>query len=221
MALYTWKFTIPANTPKDNAERMEVWVKRGVVVRAKIVIPTGHVGLAKMQIWKGEIPILPENPDGWIFGDGEEVEDIPLWIIGEKEEINKDMLGELAKDKKRAKKIIDSYDFFLCEAPLMPIVGKTIGRFLGPRGKMPKPIPPNADKTKFVELAKKSVRIRVKDSPVIHTVVGTENMSDDELKDNIEFLVRKIQETLPKGRAQIKDILLKLTMSKPIKIEVK
>ena len=86
MALYTWKFTIPANTPKDNAERMEVWVKRGVVVRAKIVIPTGHVGLAKMQIWKGEIPILPENPDGWIFGDGEEVEDIPLWIIGEKEE---------------------------------------------------------------------------------------------------------------------------------------
>ncbi|RLI96708.1 MAG: hypothetical protein DRO96_02500, partial [Candidatus Aenigmatarchaeota archaeon] len=46
-------------------------------------------------------------------------------------------------------------------------------------------------------------------------------MSDDELKDNIEFLVRKIQETLPKGRAQIKDILLKLTMSKPIKIEVK
>ncbi|OYT58081.1 MAG: 50S ribosomal protein L1 [Candidatus Aenigmarchaeota archaeon ex4484_14] len=147
--------------------------------------------------------------------------DVSVCVIGEKEEINKDMLGELAKDKKRAKKIIDSYDFFLCEAPLMPIVGKTIGRFLGPRGKMPKPIPPNADKTKFVELAKKSVRIRVKDSPVIHTVVGTENMSDDELKDNIEFLVRKIQETLPKGRAQIKDILLKLTMSKPIKIEVK
>jgi len=147
--------------------------------------------------------------------------DISVCVIGEKEEINKAVLEELVKDKKTAKKLIDNNDFFICEAPLMPIVGKTIGRFLGPRGKMPKPIPPNADKTKFIELAKKSIRIRVKDSPVIHTIVGVENMTDEELKDNIEFVINGVRAALPKGRAQMKNVLLKLTMSKPVEIETK
>ena len=126
-------------------------------------------------------------------------------------------------DKKEAKKIARKYDFFLCEAPLMVLVGKNLGRYLGPKGKMPKPIPPNAGPSlinPLVEIAKKSVRIVAKGSPTIHTFVGKENMKDEEIKENIKKVIEEVEKTLPKGRSQIKSVLLKLTMSKPVKIDV-
>ena len=126
-------------------------------------------------------------------------------------------------DKKEAKNLVRKYDFFLCEAPLMVLVGKNLGRYLGPKGKMPKPIPPNANPSlinPLVEIAKKSVRIVAKASPTIHTFVGKEGMSNEQIKENVEKVIEEVEKTLPKGRSQIKSVLLKLTMSKPIKIDV-
>ncbi len=55
--------------------------------------------------------------------------------------IGKEDLDKIGKEKKQARKIAQNYDFFVAEAPLMPLVGKTLGQILGPRGKMPTPIP--------------------------------------------------------------------------------
>jgi len=54
-------------------------------------------------------------------------------------------LDALTGKKKELRKIGNDFDVFICEAPLMPLVGKTLGPVLGPRGKMPIPVPPNAD----------------------------------------------------------------------------
>ncbi|MBP8685499.1 MAG: 50S ribosomal protein L1, partial [Methanomassiliicoccales archaeon] len=54
-------------------------------------------------------------------------------------------LGTIADDKKQAKKMATEFEYFIAEAPLMPTIGKRLGIVLGPRGKMPKPIPPGAD----------------------------------------------------------------------------
>lgn len=145
--------------------------------------------------------------------------DIKVGVIGEKEDINKQKLEELGKNKKEAKKFAEEYDFFVAEAPLMPTVGKTVGRFLAPRGKMPKPMPPGADKSKFIELAKKTVRINVKKTPVIHCPVGTEDMSVEDIENNCKKIIDEVKNTLPKGEAQVKALYVKLTMSKPVKIE--
>ena len=53
-------------------------------------------------------------------------------------------LDSLAQNKRESRKLINKYDFFLADTKLMPVVGKSLGQLLGPRGKMPTPVPFNA-----------------------------------------------------------------------------
>lgn len=133
--------------------------------------------------------------------------------------ITKAQLDELSKNKAQIKKLVKKYDFFVCEAPLMVLVGKVLGRYLGPRGKMPKLLVPNQDPARLTEELKNSVRIRAGDAAAIQTHVGREGMDDGEIKKNVERVLDEIKKTLPKGENQIKNVMLKMTMSKPVKIE--
>ena len=45
------------------------------------------------------------------------------------------VLDKLAQDKRASRKFINKYDFFLADTKLMPLVGKSLGQLLGPRGK--------------------------------------------------------------------------------------
>jgi large subunit ribosomal protein L1 len=128
-------------------------------------------------------------------------------------------VNRLAKSKRTAKKLVSTTDFFLAEPKLMPIIGKVLGAYLAPRGKMPKMFTPNEIKN-LVKNYKKSVRLRVKDSPVVQCVVGKENMKDEEIAENIQEVIKTLEAKLPKGKHNIGNIMLKLTMGKPVKIEV-
>lgn len=81
MALYIFEFTIPPNTPKNRPFEKIVKVGNGVVKKVEIRIPPGHYGFAGMRIYAQEIPILPENPEAWVYGNDEIVFDEPLWLI--------------------------------------------------------------------------------------------------------------------------------------------
>jgi len=129
-----------------------------------------------------------------------------------------DDINSLAKNKRAIKKLVKKTDFFLAEPKLMPLIGKVFGVYLAPRGKMPKILTGDAQKT--VENYKKSVRIFIKNAPVIQCMVGNENMADEKIAENIETVLKFLETKLPKGKKNIKEILLKLTMSKPVKIEV-
>jgi len=146
--------------------------------------------------------------------------DVKVCIISEKSEINKDYLLRLEQDKKTAKLLCKSYDFFICEAPLMTLVGKILGRYLGPVGKMPKLLPPNIDPTMMVKSLEKSVRIKIKDMPVIHCTVGNEKMVDEKIEENIERIIEEVKKSIP-PKSDIKNIYLKLTMGKPVLINLK
>jgi ribosomal protein L1 len=45
-------------------------------------------------------------------------------------------------------------------------------------------------------------------------------MSDDDIAENIKAVIDHLIHKLPKGRNNIKNVLVKFTMSKPVKIEV-
>lgn len=127
-------------------------------------------------------------------------------------------LQSLAKNKRNSKTLVKQTDFFLAEPKLMPVVGKILGAYVGPRGKIPKLF--TGDSKALVKNYKKSVRIRIKDSPVIQCMVGNEKMKDEEITENIEAVMKFLETRLPKGKTNVGKTRLKLTMGEPVKVEM-
>ncbi len=124
-------------------------------------------------------------------------------------------MDKIAHDQKRLNSLLD-YDL-LAQASMMPSIAKAMGQFLGPRGKMPKPLLSGAtpgaaakDLTRRVEIKSKGKYL-----PTVHTVVGAEDMQAKELYDNILEVVGGISKKV--GQNHIRSVYVKLTMSKPIK----
>jgi large subunit ribosomal protein L1 len=132
--------------------------------------------------------------------------------------IKPEEIEEFSKDKKNFKKIVEDYDFFIAEAPLMPTIGKTLGVVLGPRGKMPKPIPPQADISGMVKNLRNTIKVRSKTSKTFHTIAGEEEMSTEDLADNIDTIIKRIESKLERGRMNVGSIYVKTTMGPSVRI---
>ena len=133
--------------------------------------------------------------------------------------IKPEEIEDLSKDKKKFKKIADEYDFFIAEAPLMPTIGKTLGVILGPRGKMPKPVPPTADITGMAKSMRKTVKIRSKTSKTIHATVGREEMNMEHIADNIDAILKRLESRLERGKLNIGSVYVKTSMGPAIRIQ--
>ncbi len=138
-----------------------------------------------------------------------------------------DTITEIEFDKYKTpadmKNLAAKYDFFIAAAPLMSKIATKFGRVLGPSGKMPSPqagIMPvdNEESIKaMIEKMKSLVRVRTKEKS-IKIPIGKEDMSDAELKQNIESAISGIENILPKKKENIKNIMIKFTMTKSIKL---
>ncbi len=135
--------------------------------------------------------------------------------------INRNEIEALGKNRKKAKGVANKCKVFLAEAPLMPMVAKALGPILAPRGKMPKPIPPTiANLTPLIASNMKVIHLAIKGSPVMHCTVGSEELDDQKIAENIEAVVNGVSAVLPRGKDNIRDLYLKTTMSKGIKFKV-
>ena len=128
-------------------------------------------------------------------------------------------LDALSGKKKELRKIATDYDVFICEAPLMPLVGRTLGPVLGPRGKMPIPVAPNADITALINKHRKTVLVRMRGQPIIQVSIGSEQMKDEELVDNTMAVLRVLDGKLKRGLKNVKYAFLKTSMGEPVKIK--
>jgi len=126
--------------------------------------------------------------------------------------IKPEEIEDLSKDKKKFKKIADDHDFFIAEAPLMPTIGKSLGTVLGPRGKMPKPVPPQADVTGIVKNLRNTIKVRSKSNKTFHTIAGSAEMPKEHIVDNIDAIIKRLEGSLERGRMNIGSIYIKTTM---------
>jgi len=127
-------------------------------------------------------------------------------------------LEALMGDKKKQKELAKTYDFFIAEAPLMPLVGRSLGATLGPKGKMPTPVPPTANIADQIEKHRKMVFVRLRGQPVLQCRVGNENMSNEEIAENVQAIMGRIEGKLKRGIKNIRSIYLKTTMGSSFKI---
>ncbi len=131
--------------------------------------------------------------------------------------IGPEELEKLGANKKESRKFINKYDFFLADTKLMPVVGKVLGQLLGPRGKMPIPVPFNAPIDSFLQRFRSSIRVKVKSSLGMSCKIGDETMEDADLAANAHAVINAIEKKLPSGDKNVKKIFVKTTMGKIIK----
>ncbi len=127
-------------------------------------------------------------------------------------------LDDFMKDAKAAKRVVNDVDFFLAEAPLMPTIGKRLGVVLGPRGKMPRPIPPGSDPTNLIKALQRSVRVRSKGNRTFHAAVGSRGMPPEEIAHNVDALLSRVVGKLERGRTNIESVYVKTTMGPAVRL---
>ncbi|MFC6724284.1 50S ribosomal protein L1 [Halobium palmae] len=129
-----------------------------------------------------------------------------------------DDLEDLGDDSDAAKDLAGETDFFIAEASMMQDIGRYLGTVLGPRGKMPTPLQPDDDVVEVVNRMKNTVQLRSRDRRTFHTRVGANDMSADEISDNIDTIVRRLEASLEKGPLNIDSMYVKTTMGPSVEV---
>jgi large subunit ribosomal protein L1 len=127
-------------------------------------------------------------------------------------------LDRLGTNRREARKVVRAHDFFLAETSQMSTIGRSLGQFLGPKGKMPTPLPYGAPVDSIAARFKNSVRVRAKNQLNVSAKIGDEKMNDRQLAENANAIIAAIEKKLPQGDKNIRNAIVKFTMSKPSKL---
>lgn len=127
------------------------------------------------------------------------------------------------EDKKAAKKLAQDHDYFIAQATIMPKIAAVFGKALGARGKMPNPklgcvVPPNANLEPLVKRLGTTVRLSAKKGTNLQCMVGKQDQVEAQVVDNILTVYQATIKQLPNETHNLKVVLLKTTMGKPVKV---
>ena len=168
-------------------------------INAEVALPHGRGRPARVAVFaQGEMAVISKKIVDTVLGP--------------------DQIDELSENKREARKLADKFDFFVAETGLMATIGKSLGVVLGPRGKMPRPIPPQADIARIINSLTNLVPVRSKDRPTFHVPFGNVAMSKEQLADNLETILKRVESNLDRGTKNIASIWVKTTMGKAVKL---
>jgi len=102
----------------------------------------------------------------------------------------------------------------------MPRIGRILGQYLGPRGKIPTAVPPNAQIEAMINRTRGAIRVRSRGSLGVSGRVGYKKLSDPEIADNILAVIQAVQKKLPNGDKNIRTVAVKTSMGKLAKVKV-
>lgn len=168
-------------------------------INAEVALPHGRGRPSRVAVFaQGEMAVISKKIVDTVLGP--------------------DQIDELSENKREARKLADKYDFFVAETGLMATIGKSLGVVLGPRGKMPRPIPPQADIERIINSLTNLVPVRSKDRPTFHVPFGNVSMPQEQLADNLETILKRVESNLDRGTDNIASIWVKTTMGKAVRL---
>ncbi len=129
-------------------------------------------------------------------------------------------IEDLGGNKQLARKVANKSDFFLAEIPHMGTVGRFLGVVLGPRGKMPRPVPPTVDPGMIATGLKDTSVVRSRDRITFHTAFGSREQGIDDLTANAVAIWDRVMSKLERGAGNIRSCYIKTSMGPSIRVEV-
>ncbi len=101
----------------------------------------------------------------------------------------------------------------------MPTIGKRLGVVLGPRGKMPRPVPPGSDPSNLVNALKRSIRVRLEEQPDVprrrrHRGRCRRRSSPRTSTRCSQRIIGKLE----RGRTNIESVYVKTTMGPAVRV---
>jgi large subunit ribosomal protein L1 len=132
--------------------------------------------------------------------------------------IQPEELDRFGTNKREARKVVREHDFFLADTALMATVGRAFGQFLGPKGKMPTPMPYGAPVEAIADRLRGSVRVRAKNQLNVSAKIGDEKLDDSQLAANASAVISAVEKKLPQGDKNIRNTMMKFTMGKMAKL---
>ncbi|MAR42420.1 MAG: 50S ribosomal protein L1 [Euryarchaeota archaeon] len=136
------------------------------------------------------------------------------------EVIDPSQIEDIGGNRQQARKMANRYDFFLSEIPHMGTVGRFLGVVLGPRGKMPRPVPPNVDPGMIAAGLKDTAIVRSRDKITFHTAMGSREQGIGDLTANGMAIWTRVVGKLERGAGNIRSCYVKTSMGPSIKVEV-
>ena len=129
-------------------------------------------------------------------------------------------IEDFGSKKGKAKKMANSFDFFLSEVPHMGLIGRYLGVVLGPRGKMPRPVPPTLDPSIIANGLQSTVVVKSGDKMTFHVAIGTAKQSQEELSANAMEIYNRVISKLERGIGNIRSLYIKTSMGPAQRVEV-
>ena len=205
-----------------NKARSEDYSKRNFQQSFELVLKLKDIDVKKLDLNINEVVFLPnkfsQDAKICVFASGDNA--VRAQKAGADRVIEGGELDRLASEKRNAKKLAREYQFFLADTSLMPKIGKILGQFLGPKGRMPAPVPPAAPIEAMLTRYRNAVRVKARGSLSVAGKIGDEALDDAKVAENALAVITQVEKKLPNGEKNIHTLLVKKTMGKATKTKM-
>ncbi len=196
--------------------------KRNFAQSFELILTLKDIDVKKLDLNVNEVVFLPnklsEEAKVCVFAAGDNA--VRAQRAGADRVIEAGELDRLASEKRTAKKLARQYQFFVADTSLMPKIGRILGQFLGPKGRMPTPVPPAAPLEAMLSRYKTAVRIKSRGSLSVAGKIGDESLDNAKVADNALAVIAQVERKLPNGEKNINSLLVKKTMGKVAKVRM-
>ena len=196
--------------------RADDYKKRNFQQSFELILKLKDVDVKKTDLNINEVVFLPnrltDQAKVCVFAGGDSA--LRAQRAGADRVIESGELDTLASEKRNAKKLAREYQFFMADTSLMPKIGKILGQFLGPKGRMPTPIPPSAPIEAMLNRYRTAIRVKARGSLSVAGKIGDESLDDSNLAENALAVINQVEKKLPNGEKNIQSLVVKKTMGK-------